>query len=71
MEPRELPKAVEAKVQQWLGVHSILHFWERDETYLIVARALNITPENDVYCLRVFPIGGEFLLSQDNVIHAA
>lgn len=67
MEPRELPESVTAKVQKWLGAHRVLHFWERDETYFIVAVALNVKSDS-LCCLRVFPVGGEFLLSQDNII---
>lgn len=67
MEAKQLPKAVADKVQRWAGSHSVLHFWESDETYYIVVRARGIIPEA-LMCLRVFPVGGEFLLSQDNVI---
>lgn len=63
MEPKELPKNIDAKVSEWLHEHSVLHFWECDGTFLVIARVLG-----DIYCLRIFPIGDKLELSQDHVI---
>lgn len=65
----ELPQPVADKVCKWLGVHSIAHFWQDGETYYIVARDTSGSQPHNIYCLRVFPIGGEFVLSQDNVVY--
>jgi len=66
MKPKKLPENVAAKVQAWLGNHSVLHFWECDGTFLINAKRHDQT--GDLYCLRVFPIGESLELSQDNII---
>jgi hypothetical protein len=69
MKPDDMPKAIFEKIQQWFnGVSglAVLHFWEQDGTYFVVARPFG-TPS--LWMLRVFLVGHELQLSQDNVIH--
>lgn len=57
-----MPDAVKDKVYKWAGVHDLLHFWERDETYFIIIKA-----NNGIYFLRLFSLGGEYVPSQDSM----
>lgn len=68
MEPKELPPKVFAKADEWLGYATILHFWNCDETYYVLAKITH--GAGNIYCLRIFPVGGELQLSQDNIIYA-
>lgn len=62
MEPKELPESIAAKVEAWLSPnHSVLHFWNCHETYMVVALS-----RAELYCLRVFSVGDELQISQDN-----
>ncbi len=64
MEPRELPEHVAAKVEEWLSAnHSVLYFWEQDGTHFIVSLS-----RGELYFLRIFPVGGNLELSQDNKV---
>jgi len=69
MEEKKLPEKIATKAQEWLGDHSVLHFWTCGDTFLIVAKRHDAT--GDLYCLRVFPmaISGDIALSQDNIIY--
>lgn len=57
-----MPKAVADKVDQWLGVYDLLQVWEQDGTYFIVAKT-----DGTLYLLRLFSLGGEYVLSQDSM----
>lgn len=67
MEPKELPARIRVKVEEWLGRNApVRHFWQLDETFLVLAH----TPAGEnLYCLRVFPVGDSLELSQDNVLY--
>lgn len=67
MEPKKLPENVAAKVDEWLGPNCTIHFWEQDGTFFIVAHSPRA--QNNIYCLRIFPIGDELQLSQDNILY--
>lgn len=51
-------------VDNWLKGSSVLHFWEMDGTYLVVARSTQLR-SNLIYFLRVFKLGETWSLSQD------
>lgn len=50
---------VSEQIDRWLGAYELLYYWERDETYFIVAKS------DLLYFLRVFKIGDEWVISQD------
>lgn len=64
----KLPENIQAKVNDWLGAHRIVQFWEDWEcnTYFVVAQRL-LSGDCDLYFLRIFPIGNSYQVSQDNV----
>jgi hypothetical protein len=65
MKPKELPYDVFQKVLDWTGSKiSARHFWEQDGTYFVV-----VTQGTNVLCLRLFQLGSEWQLSQDNVLY--
>lgn len=68
MEPKKLPVNVADKLREWMGgEHSVLQVWESEGSHYILAN----TPRNrtSVYCIRIFPIGSELALSQDNILY--
>jgi hypothetical protein len=67
MKSNELPANILAKVTEWLGAPSILHFWKFDETYVVLARRMEVGA-GSIYCLRIFPVGDSLQLSQDNIL---
>jgi hypothetical protein len=66
MKNKRLRDDIYAKVKEWLGRPTILHFWRFDDTFVVLAR---VDGGSDVYCLRIFPVGDSLALSQDNVIY--
>lgn len=65
MKPKELPYDVLQKVLDWTGGKiGARHFWEQDGTYFVV-----IVTARDVLCLRLFQLGNEWQISQDNVLY--
>ncbi len=62
MEPKELPDNIQLKVDEWTGGH-ILHWWQSNNTFYVVVLSES---KNVVMFLRLFTVGNEVMLSQDN-----
>lgn len=64
---KQLPEEVKAVLGEWFTSHfDLCHFWEQDDTYFIA-----IWNEGKLYFVRVFQMGGEWVLSQDKVVEEA
>ena len=70
MKPVKLCTEAQAVFDRWTGKEGqVLHIWEQDETYFIVMNYgkshLKNVYAQDVYFIRMFPIGGRWQISED------
>lgn len=63
---KEIPQPVKAKLNEWLTEANVLHFWEQDGTYFIVASS----GQQGLYFIRIFSVGDTLQLSQDREMDA-
>ena len=65
--PKKPPDEIRLLVEQWVGAQeSIRHWWEQENTYFIVAFAVEA-----LFFLRVFSVADSFRLSCDREINFA
>lgn len=57
-----LPTEVSDSIEKWMGTSDLLHWWEQDGTYFVVVKS------DLLYFLRLFRMGGEYVLSQDREV---
>lgn len=68
MENAKLPAGVQEALNDWFGEEKEpAHFWQDSDkmTYYVLVSSI----DNDLYCLRFFPLAGRIVVSQDNVVY--